>query len=67
MSEDYSTGIFTDGGARGNPGRGGWGFVHVVNDEIQCEKWGGEDHTTNNRMELMAIIEALKTIGDADL
>lgn len=60
----YSTGIFTDGGARGNPGRGGWGFVYVINDKIQNEGWGGEDYTTNNRMELTAIIEALKTIGN---
>lgn len=63
----YTTGVFTDGGARGNPGRGGWGFVYVVNDVIQMEKWGGEPHTTNNRMELTAIIEALKTIGNQNI
>lgn len=60
------TGIFTDGGSRGNPGRGGWGFVHVIDNKIQKEGWGGEDHTTNNRMELTAIIEALKAVGDID-
>lgn len=61
------SGIFTDGGARGNPGRGGWGFVHVQDDELKHEKWGGADHTTNNRMELTAIIEALKYIGNQDI
>ena len=66
MTEDYSNGIFTDGGARGNPGRGGWGYVYVANDEIIKEAWGGEDHTTKNRMELMAIIEAIKAIGNED-
>lgn len=67
MTNDYSNGIFTDGGSRGNPGRGGWGFVHVENDKIIHEAWGGEDHTTNNRMELTAIIEALKYIGNKDI
>lgn len=56
---NYSNGIFTDGGARGNPGRGGWGFVYVVDDQIITESFGGEDYTTNNRMELTAIIQAL--------
>lgn len=60
----YESGIFTDGGSRGNPGRGGWGFVYVINNKIIKEGWGGEDHTTNNRMELTAIIEALKACGN---
>lgn len=65
-SNYHHTGIFTDGGARGNPGRGGWGYVYVVDDKIIKEGFGGADHTTNNRMELMAIIEALKAIGNVD-
>lgn len=65
-SLNYHTGIFTDGGARGNPGRGGWGYVHVINNQIIKEDFGGADHTTNNRMELMAILEALKAIGNVE-
>jgi ribonuclease HI len=61
---NYSTGIFTDGGSRGNPGRGGWGFVYVLNNKIVKEAWGGAIYTTNNQMELTAIIEALKAVGD---
>lgn len=67
MSDKYSTAVFTDGGSRGNPGRGGWAYVYVVNDEIINEEWGGEDHTTNNRMELTAIIKALQKIGNQKL
>jgi ribonuclease HI len=50
------SGVFTDGAAHPNPGAGGWGAVHVVNDEIRSETSGHEPHTTNNRMELMALI-----------
>jgi ribonuclease HI len=50
------SGVFTDGAAHPNPGAGGWGAVHVVNDEIRAEASGHEPHTTNNRMELMALI-----------
>ncbi len=49
------TGVFTDGAASPNPGPGGWGAVYVVNDKIVDERWGDEPHTTNNRMELMAL------------
>ena len=55
-------GVFTDGSCIPNPGPGGWGFVHVVNDEAVNEGHGYEPETTNNRMELRALIEALKTI-----
>ena len=51
--------IFTDGAARGNPGPGGWGSV-VATDDLVIEMGGGEEHTTNNRMELNAAIEALE-------
>ena len=51
-----TTGVFTDGAADPNPGPGGWGAVYVVDDEIVAEDWGHEPHTTNNRMELTALI-----------
>lgn len=57
--------IFTDGASRGNPGPGGWGVVIIEDSQgIQkvTELGGREDHTTNNRMELKAAIEALKTL-----
>lgn len=50
--------IFTDGSSRGNPGPGGWGAI-IVTDTRVIELGGGEDATTNNRMELTAVIEAL--------
>lgn len=56
------TGIFTDGGARPNPGPGGWGFVHVVNNKVVAQKHGSDGDTTNNRMELTALIEAFKSL-----
>jgi ribonuclease HI len=52
--------VFTDGSSRGNPGPGGWGAVLVFNDEKVTEIGGRSDQTTNNRMELTAVIEALK-------
>lgn len=51
--------IYTDGASKGNPGRGGWGAL-VANADTVCELGGHEPHTTNNRMELMAAIEALR-------
>lgn len=53
--------IFTDGACKGNPGRGGWGAWLVVG-EHQKELCGGERDTTNNRMELKAVIEALSAL-----
>lgn len=50
--------IFTDGSSRGNPGPGGWGAV-VVEGEQVTELGGRESQTTNNRMELTAVVEAL--------
>lgn len=52
--------IFTDGAARGNPGPGGWGAI-VITDDSVVELGGREDHTTNNRMELTAVISALES------
>ena len=53
--------IYTDGACRGNPGPGGWGALLIAGDRRK-ELWGGEDHTTNNRMELIAAIEALNAL-----
>ena len=53
--------IFTDGACRGNPGPGGWG-VFLRKGKIEKELWGGEDMTTNNRMELMAAIIGLESL-----
>jgi ribonuclease HI len=55
--------IFTDGACRGNPGPGGWGAVLRYGDK-EKELFGGEPHTTNNRMELMAAIQALEALKD---
>ncbi|MEZ4752976.1 MAG: ribonuclease H [Bdellovibrionota bacterium] len=65
-SEGPETGVFTDGSARPNPGPGGWGVVWVKAGEIIDQKYGAEPDTTNNRMELLALIEALKMLSDVD-
>ena len=54
--------IYTDGACSGNPGPGGWGAVIIDNNENQKNVSGKEKDTTNNRMELMAPIMALKKI-----
>jgi ribonuclease HI len=59
-----TTGAFTDGGAVPNPGPGGWGAVYVVDGDIVAEASGHEADTTNNRMELQALIEAAKLIPE---
>lgn len=53
--------IYTDGACKGNPGPGGWGAV-LMSRGSEKELFGGEDATTNNRMELMAVIEALNAL-----
>jgi len=55
--------IYTDGACRGNPGPGGWGAILRYGNH-ERELFGGEPQTTNNRMELMAAIEALKTLKE---
>lgn len=57
-----SSGIFTDGGARPNPGPGGWGVVVVKDNQIYKELCGHDPDTTNNRMEFTALIQALKLL-----
>lgn len=54
--------IFTDGACRGNPGPGGWGVL-MRWEGVEKTLHGGEQETTNNRMELMAAIQALETLS----
>lgn len=61
MIDKQKVEIFTDGACRGNPGPGGWGAVLRYGD-TEREIYGGESMTTNNRMELTAAIEALRTL-----
>ena len=63
---------FTDGACSGNPGPGGWGALMVARDGEKVlkerELFGGEANTTNNRMELLAAINALEALGrDAEI
>lgn len=62
FSEGPETGVFTDGASRPNPGPGGWGFVYVRAGEVIRQGYGSADDTTNNRMELTALIEAYKVL-----
>jgi ribonuclease HI len=54
--------VYTDGACKGNPGVGGWGAV-VKTGESEREMFGGAEATTNNRMEMMAVIEALGSLA----
>ena len=54
--------IYTDGACKGNPGVGGWGALLRASG-VEKELFGGEADTTNNRMELMAVIEALRALS----
>ena len=62
FTDGPKTGVFTDGASEGNPGPGGWGAVLAVDDQLVAEDYGGVGHTTNNRMELTAMIAGLKMI-----
>ena len=53
--------IYTDGACKGNPGPGGWG-AWLVSGDTEKELFGGELNTTNNRMELLAVITALEAL-----
>jgi ribonuclease HI len=61
MGTNETVDIYTDGACSGNPGPGGWGSVLLYNGHRR-ELSGGERATTNNRMELMAVIQALETL-----
>ena len=57
--------IYTDGACLGNPGDGGWGYIIIKNDTI-IENYGGEGNTTNNRMEMTAVIQGLFNCNNND-
>ena len=62
------TGVFSDGSCEGNPGPGGWGFVWVEDDRIVTQDSGTDGDTTNNRMELTALIAAYRALpADAEI
>lgn len=54
--------IYTDGSSRGNPGPGGWAAIIITDTEV-IELGGAENHTTNNRMELLGAIKGLQEVG----
>ena len=56
--------IFTDGACRGNPGPGGWGAL-LRDNGTEKHLYGGEAHTTNNRMELLAAIRGLEAVSES--
>jgi ribonuclease HI len=58
------SGVFTDGSAHPNPGEGGWGAVYVVDGEVVAQAHGHEPDTTNNRMELTALIAAYDLVPE---
>lgn len=63
MQENVQHLLFSDGSSLGNPGPGGWGSVIVLSRERVVELGAREKHTTNNRMELTAVIEGLKRLA----
>ncbi len=65
-SKPFEINLYTDGACSGNPGPGGWAFVieHIPSGKVS-EESGGVDQTTNNRMELQAVIEGLRVLKRA--
>ena len=61
MANEVIINIYADCGCRGNPGPGGWGVL-LQSGDAEKELWGGEANTTNNRMELTAVIRALEAL-----
>ncbi|AGF48574.1 ribonuclease HI [Candidatus Kinetoplastibacterium oncopeltii TCC290E] len=55
--------LWTDGACKGNPGPGGWGVMIIYPDGNRVDLYGGENNTTNNRMELLAVIQGLKRLN----
>ncbi len=64
---DKNIEVYTDGSSLGNPGPGGWGAVFVENNKIIHELGGFEKNTTNNRMELSAVIGTVKYLEKSSL
>ena len=68
FTEGPDTGVFVDGASEGNPGPGGWGAVYVIDGEIVDEAMGSDPYTTNNKMELTALIAGLRMVPlDAEI
>ncbi len=65
MKKTDSIVIFTDGASKGNPGKGGWGTI-VATPEIVTELGGAKANTTNNEMELLALLEGLRNVKSQD-
>jgi ribonuclease HI len=61
---DPVDGVFTDGSATPNPGRGGWAAVYVVGGTVVAEASGAEPSTTNNRMELTALLRGIELVPE---
>ena len=61
MADELTINIYADGGCRGNPGPGGWGVLMQAG-AVEKELCGGERDTTNNRMELTAVIRSLEAL-----
>ncbi|MCK6544307.1 ribonuclease HI [Myxococcota bacterium] len=61
-TEGPTDGVFTDGSAVPNPGPGGWGAVYVVDGQVVAQRHGHDPATTNNRMELTALIHAYELV-----
>ena len=61
MTDLPSLHLWTDGACKGNPGPGGWGVLMTYGEHTR-ELYGGEPHTTNNRMELLAVIRGLEAL-----
>ena len=61
MADELTINIYADGGCRGNPGPGGWGVLMQAG-AVEMELCGGERDTTNNRMELTAVIRSLEAL-----
>jgi len=54
--------VYTDGSCLGNPGKGGWAAIILMDDNTRIEITGSDPYTTNNKMELTAVIKALETL-----
>lgn len=58
---------YTDGSSLGNPGNGGWGAVILINEKVYETGGGPFDNTTNNKMEMLALIETLKFLNTKEI
>lgn len=59
--------VYADGASKGNPGRGGWGYVILVGSGDPLTNYGGAKMVTNNQMELQAVIESLRELNEVSI